>query len=245
MSKFGRLKAELGFWDAVQLYYGQMRRKNYRDIKMKGIQYPFTLRKNPFDYATFEEVFVKKTYTLPAGISPATIIDGGGNIGLTAMFLANRFPDAKIITVEPDTDNFNLLEKNCFPYKNITPVKAGIWSRRAQLQVIDEGHGNNAFTVREVSTASPGTISAISIDDIRKEQGWETIDLVKLDIEGSEKQVFGENYESWLPVTRTLFVELHDRMLEGCSKAVFSAISRYNFTCGIAGENLLFVNKSL
>lgn len=182
---------------------------------------------------------------LPAGTAPASIIDGGGNIGLTAVFFANNFPSAKIVTVEPDTDNFKLLEANCLPYENITPVKAGIWSHPAQLKVVDKGFGNNAFTVQEVDVNTAGSITALGIEDIRQKEKWDTIDVVKLDIEGSEKQVFEKNYESWLPKTRILFIELHDRMVPGSSKAVFAAVSKYDFTCVIAGENLLFVNKAL
>jgi FkbM family methyltransferase len=244
MSKFSRLKANLGFWEAAQLYV-QMRNKGYKDVRMKKIEHPFTLRKNPYDYVTFEEVLLKKSYELPAGVKPARIIDGGGNIGLTAVFFANRFPEAKIITVEPDKDNFELLSANCSSYKNITCMNAGIWNRPAHLTIIDQGHGNNAFTVEEVAVAVPGSVAAVSIESIRQSQQWDTIDVVKLDIEGSEKQVFEKEYESWLPRTKVLFIELHDRMVKGCSKAVFAAMSKYDFNCEIAGENLLFVNTAL
>ena len=244
MSKFSRLKEHLGFSEAARLYL-QMKRKKYRGIQMKGLKHPFTLRNNPYDYVTFEEVLLKQSYQLPEGFTPRTIIDGGGNIGLTAVFFANRFPAATIITVEPDAANFKLLEANCLAYENITPVNAGIWSHSAHLAVIDSGGGNNAFTVQEVPGPSPGTITALSIPEIMQRQQWKTVDVVKLDIEGSEKQVFSENYESWLPAAKAVYVELHDRMVEGCSKAVFAAMSKFNFSCGIVGENLLFVNKDV
>lgn len=245
MSKFTRIKDELGFWTAVQLYYTEMKRKKFRDIKMQGLKHPFSLRPNPYDYATFEEVLLRKTYDLKFPGTPQSIIDGGGNIGLTAIFFANRFPSATIVSIEPDTDNFKLLEANCIPYEKIFPVKAGVWSHSCHLKVVDTGQGNNAFTVEEVRASTPDTIEAWSIGDIMKKQQWSTIDIVKLDIEGSEKQVFQSNYESWLPKTKVLFVELHDRMVHGCSKALFTAISKYDFTCEIAGENLLLVNKAL
>lgn len=244
MSKFTRIKEQIGFWDAVQLYYTEMKRKKFTNIQMKGLKHPFTLRANPYDYVTFEEVLLRRSYELPESIVPSTIIDGGGNIGLTAVFFANRYPKASIVTVEPDTANFKLLEANCIPYQNIMPVRAGIWSHPCHLQIIDKGQGNNAFMVQEISQPAAGSIEAWSIDGIMKKQQWETVDVIKLDIEGSEKQVFEKNYENWLPKTKALFVELHDRMVEGSSKAVFAAISKYNFSCEIVGENLLFVNRS-
>ena len=72
---------------------------------------------------------------------------------------------------------------------------------------------------------------------------WDNCDIVKLDVEGSEKEIFSENYEGWLPKKKVLIVELHDRMKKGCRKAVFQAISRYDFSLQVAGENLVFTNN--
>ena len=55
--------------------------------------------------------------------------------------------------------------------------------------------------------------------------------------------VFEKNYENWLPRTRLLIVELHDRMQPGSSKAVFNAITKYDFICETKWENLIFYNR--
>lgn len=78
-----------------------------------------------------------------------------------------------------------------------------------------------------------------------REQGWATIDILKLDIEGSEKEVFESNYAYWLPRTRAIFLEMHDQMRKGASKAVFKAISEFNFSFSMNHENLIFINQDL
>ena len=124
--------------------------------------------------------------------------------------------------------------------------KGGDSSRKeVNLAIVDTGKGNNSFTVEELSHPTKGSISAISIAEIMAEKNWKTVDVLKLDIEGSEKNVFEKNYESWLPLVKVLIVELHDRMAPGCSEAVFSALAHYNFSKEIKGENHIFLNKEL
>ena len=78
-----------------------------------------------------------------------------------------------------------------------------------------------------------------------EEQGWDTLDVLKLDIEGSEKEVFEKNVEEWLPFTKMLIIEIHDNMRKGASKSVFTAISKYDFTFTMHHENLVFLNQHL
>lgn len=244
MSRFKRLKYYLGFTEAVKIYL-HLKLGSLKSLRLKGLKYPFVIRDNPSDYATFTEVLVKKDYRLPFAFEPKTIIDAGGNIGLTALFFANQFPDAGIVTIEPDKNNFDILKKNVSFYKNIIPLNKGIWTNASFVNVVDPGMGENSFTVEE--TASPGeqSIEAIGIYEIMQQQGWQGIDLLKIDIEGTEKKIFETNYESWLPYTKVFFVETHDRFRKGCSAAVFNAVCKYNFSCTVAGENLLFINEDL
>jgi hypothetical protein len=99
--------------------------------------------------------------------------------------------------------------------------------------------------VQETVPDHPNSISAISIATIMQEQEWEHIDLLKIDIEGSEKEVFESNYENWLPSTKSIVIELHDQMKKGCSRSVFAAISKYNFSFSFSDENLVFINEDL
>lgn len=239
-----RLRQSFGIADAIRAFIN-LRITKTGIIKVPFLKYPFRIRlNNHIDRATFHEVILRKEYFLELKFHPKTIIDGGANIGLTAVYFANEYPDAKIVSVEPDTDNYNLLKENAAPYPNITPVQSAIWSKKTWLKLVDTGRGANSFTVEEC-TEQPGAFYATSIIEIMKQQNWDVIDLLKLDIEGSEKEIFTNGYEEWLPKTRVVVVETHDRHLKGSSRAVFTAVSKYNFSCRVQGLNLVFYNDDL
>ena len=54
--------------------------------------------------------------------------------------------------------------------------------------------------------------------------GIEKIDVLKIDIEGSEKEVFELGAETWLPKVKTMVLELHDRVKKGCTAALVNAL---------------------
>jgi len=94
-----------------------------------------------------------------------------------------------------------------------------------------------------VDPNTPESIPAYSIESIVKEMNWATIDLLKLDIEGSEKEVFEKKYETWLPQTKMIIIEVHDHMRKGAAKSVFAAMNKYNFSFSMNHENLIFINQ--
>jgi FkbM family methyltransferase len=206
--------------------------------------YPFSMRDNPYDYATFEEVLLDESYNMATQFEPEFILDGGANIGLTSCYFASKYPKAKIVSVEPDNENFLLLKKNCGPYAAIHPVKAGIWKRNTYLKITNTGAGYNAFTVNETGKEDAGTIEGLQIDHLMYMYDMPRIDILKLDIEGSEKEIFMDEVGSWLPKTRVLVIELHDAMKRGCSRAVFNRINQYDFSFSIKGENVIFTNNA-
>lgn len=243
MSRFKKLKKHLGFLKAVSLYT-KIKDGNLSNLNIANLTYPFSIRNNPFDYATFEEVLLEETYNISISFTPAYIIDGGGNIGLTACYFATKYPGATIVSVEPDSDNFKILQQNCNQYANIQTMQCGIWKSNAHLKIEDAHTGNNAFTVTETEEVPGKTISAVTIWHLMQKFAMPHIDILKLDIEGSEKEVFDADVEDWLPKTKVLIIELHDKMKKGCSRAVFNAINKYDFSFDIKGENIIFTNNA-
>ena len=245
MSRLKNLRKYLPLSEALKIYL-KIRKKDYENWRSAILQHSIHLRKNNvFDFYTYEEVILKRSYDIPFGFSPKTIIDGGGNIGLTAAFWATKYPGATIVTLEPDGDNFSMLRRNTAPYKNIHAIRGGVWSKSGHLVVKDTGQGNNSFTVEEADAGTRGAVPAFSIADIMVKMNWPSIDVVKLDVEGSEKEIFSSNYESWMPKAKVIVVEIHDRMRKGCSNAVFQAFQQYDFSFAVAGENVVFTNNAV
>jgi hypothetical protein len=124
---------------------------NKNDILLKVVRndckYEFYLRDKTMDLGTYQQIFIDKEYNFIANLPPETIIDAGANIGLASIYFANKFPEAKIIAIEPETENFELLKKNVVKYPNIIPLCAALWDTIGQIDLLDTGLGNNAYMV--------------------------------------------------------------------------------------------------
>lgn len=219
-------------------------------IYMSGYSSAINIRYNSSDLLVFHQVFTFKEYGMDLGFVPKLIVDAGANIGLSAVFFSNKFPAATIIAVEPEESNFEMLLKNTKNYTNIFCQKKALANQsNISFDVIDKGYGNWGFVTEikkfDQSQKVVNVVTTITLDDILMKNNLECIDLLKIDIEGAEKNLFECNYESWLPKTKCLIIELHDVIIKGSSKSFFAAISKYDFSYYNRGENLLFINNNL
>lgn len=224
--------------------------KNTDKVSIPGIKYPVSLRPDTSDYDVFYQLFSKTEYDIPVNFEPKLIIDAGANIGLAAVYFKNKFPNATIISIEPESGNFEMLKKNTAPYENIYLEKAGLWNKETYITVEDKyGLGEHGMIVTENDHPVKDSLKAVTIDGLLKKYGFEgqRIDILKVDIETSEKYFFQSNYESWLPNTKMLIVELHDIIETGCAQSFFTAVNnaikRYSFH--MKGENVIVINETI
>jgi len=204
-----------------------------------NFKYPIYLRRNSTDFYIFTQIFYSEEYNFIFDETPNTIIDCGANIGLSTIYFKTKFPEAKIIAIEPDKTNFDLLIKNTENYSDITCINGAIWNSSINLELLDLNLGEWAYMTKEGDEAISNPIQGYTISEIMKLSNIETIDLLKIDIEGAEKEVFTKNYSNWLASVKNIIIELHDRLVENASKSFFKAIIDYNFSLSIKGENIL------
>ena len=217
-----------------------------------GIRHPIHLRPGTSDVLVFLQVFVYNDYKIKLDFEPTVIIDGGANIGLATVYFKNKFPKATIIAIEPDPENAAVLKANTAPYDDIHVKQASLWSKKTQTRMVDKynlgkwGLVTEEFTPPDEAGALSET-NSLTVDDIVHEFNLAHVDVLKLDIESAEKQLFMDNYREWLSKTRVVIIELHDWMIEGCSKPFFSAINTvfHDYSFSQVGENTIIVNKDL
>ena len=210
-----------GFGSYLCILDELLKRKLVRMIRLDGTN--IYIRTNTPDLIVAISTLFEKEYNYIHSINPKTIIDAGGNIGTSAIFFAKKYPNALIITVEPEESNFDLLLKNTSNFKNIVAIKAAIWGVNDKRTIQNRFTGNWGYTISDTHNKTESTgqkINCITIRSLIEEYNIDTIDILKMDIEGGEKNVL-ENSSDWIDSVDIMTVELHDRICMGCDRAFY------------------------
>lgn len=180
----------------LQFYYFFLTRKLLS--VSSDLKFPFTFNgqnismylRYPMDIAVLCEVFINKEYEWVGSTQPEIIIDLGAHFGDTSLYYHARFPNAKIIAVEPSPENYARLVNNTKNIKNIICVQAAVGGSNGtmDLHLVDSSLGHSLLN-RAGSTGSV-TVDVITFDNLCNKVGIEKADLVKFDIEGAEFDLF-------------------------------------------------------
>lgn len=208
------------------------------ELRPAGCRYKLSVRSHSSDYLVFHQVFVSRQYAALADLpSPQWIIDCGANVGYTSIYFLNRFPQARVIAVEPSPENFELCRNNLAPYgSRAQPLRAGVWSRSTGLVLLPGASGENrewAAQVREAYNGERPDIEAMDLPALLRLAGGAPIDLLKIDIEGGEWELFRTGTETWLPRVRNIVIEIHGPR---CREVFFQALQPYRFDLTEVGE---------
>ncbi|HXW71243.1 MAG TPA: FkbM family methyltransferase [Methylocella sp.] len=201
------------------------------------------LRRQGTDIAVYSQVFrlgEHDTRYLPKNAS--VIVDLGGNVGLASLFFATKYPDALIIALEPDPENFSFLVRNLSQLKDKAGCRqAAIWNEDCHLQLKrTDGLGNPPHDCGGQVSAT-GNGAAATMKRLIQELGLKRIDILKIDIEGAEKELFEAADLSWLDVVDMIFIEIHERFRPGSHAAVLRILDHGFSMVPNCGENNVFV----
>jgi FkbM family methyltransferase len=182
----------------------------------KYARYPLKCRPYTSDIDVFRQIFIDREYRCLDEVNePALILDCGANVGLSSAHFLSRFPNSHIVAIEPDPENFCMLERNLAPYKpRYTAIRSAVWSHPAGLVMSEEPFGDRrewARTVREIRDGEEPAMTAVDIGTLLKDSGYDRISILKMDLEGAESVVFSAHYDSWVDKVDNLVVELHSK----------------------------------
>jgi FkbM family methyltransferase len=221
--------------------YRKLKNPQSTFINIPGYDQKFYIRPNSKDKSIFNHIILEEDYDIELRYDPKVIIDCGSYTGFSSVFFAKKYPKAKIICLEPDASNFSFLKKNTAKYDNIFIYNKAIWHTKTSLRLenIDKDKCS-VFVSEKVSDDNKFNheIESVTINDLLVEHNVSDIDILKLDIEGAEKELFINNHE-WLKNVKTLVIELHDRKRAGCSKALFAALQKFDFISEVKSEYLI------
>jgi FkbM family methyltransferase len=207
-------------------------------VQVSGFPRPLLIRRGGTDALVFTDIYVWQEYGYEFGGQPEVIVDAGAYTGLSTAFFAHRFPDAKIIAIEPGRESFDLLVRNTAAFPNVQPLRAALWTESGTVSLSDPGDGAWGMRVTESTGIGHGRtgdsrsavdadpVRAVTVTDVMREFGLGTIDLLKVDIEGSEKELFAAPGD-WIEHVDAICMELHDRFKPGCTRTFFGAVEDF------------------
>ena len=228
----------VGFAQAVGFLVRRLRGEKAMALQIAGVPTPLWCRTSGSDRWALWQVFAKRHFEYALQDPPWLIVDGGANVGYASVYFANRYPEARIIAVEPDPENCSMFRKNCAAYPNVELIEGALWQAEAELVIENPGHHSWGFRVAEASTTPMDhSFRGVTVAGILARSPEQCIDLLKLDIEGSEEGLFSYGYEDWIGRIGNLMIETHG---PGSRAVVFAVMQENGFSATQSGEYTIF-----
>jgi FkbM family methyltransferase len=192
------------------------------------------LRLGTTDPYVFCQIFFEKEYESPILelINPSVVIDLGAYSGYSTYYFSKRFPDAAIIAIEANIDNYLVLERTFSTDSRIKVIHAAIHnSDGINLNILVSQDG--LWGSRAVSSDNRDSYDGrMSVQTISLASVLDKFDLLnnsnmflKIDIEGGELEVFDTSIPVW-KYFEVIAIETHERIRPGCT-LTFEAIATH------------------
>lgn len=202
-------------------------------------------RNGSSDAAVYRQIFVHHEYGFSQGNEEvATIVDLGANVGYASVFMLSRFPRARVVALEPDPENFELLQRNLAPYRHRCDLLlAAAWSHPTRLRLRSEPYRGGGHWARQVEQGDDGSVEAFDIGTLLDKLSIERVAILKMDIEGAEVAVFAGDL-GWLDRVDSMLIELHDDSSFGpASGTIIPLLENAGFVHRQRGELTVFERK--
>lgn len=217
-------------------------------------------RHNQSDLYILRENFVYNIYDFEykkVVSEVTTIVDLGANIGLSSLYFQGCFPDARIVCVDPVKENVELIHKNA-KNNNFSWIieRVAVQAKPGKVKLYPNEWWSSSTVTENVANARQSKkgrfehtlqrpveeVEAVPVDKILDRNKVDTVDILKMDIEGAEEQSL-LNSEKWLHRVKILNVEIHDKYVN--RKEIMNILSKAGFEKIPArkGPTDIFVNK--
>jgi FkbM family methyltransferase len=196
-----------------------MNYKANKIINEEKLLYGFTLRtrKHYHDDSIIRQILGGngENYKIPE--KPKVVIDIGANIGCVSLLSAAR--GAYVYAFEPEQSNFETL---CFNvtvnklYDNIKCIQKGVGiPGETKLYIHDNNSGATSSYLEQkgLSESNYQLVNFISIHDVFKKYNIDYCDFLKMDCEGSEKDIINDLDDELVSKINQISLEFHDKTL--------------------------------
>ncbi len=206
---------------------------------------------NHSDIMVYNQIFIYEEYKIVFEILDQfkldlyKIIDAGANVGYTSIYFAGKFPKTRIIAIEPCPQNIKLINKN-IKINNLQEIisfqSAALSSDSSKFFLNSNNFRDHLDWSNTTVEDTNGEIRSITINEIVSNENWGHIDLLKIDIEGYEREIFNSKCDlNFLKITKVIAIEIHDEIASRIEIELI--LKQNNFLLINSGELTIGINK--
>jgi len=230
------------FWDRINNNFFNIKTRNHSDwTTIREIFYS-----EDYDLTRFQRSDeIKKLYNslISENLTPL-IIDCGSHIGLATNYFSKIYPKSKIISIEPDLNNFELSKLNNANNQNCEFLNCAIGSDVCRGIISNPNSDSNALKIEK---SNNGNINIISINSIIEKKKYNEFPfIIKIDVEGFEHEIFSQN-TNWITTFPIIIIEPHDWLFpkQNTFKNFLYKISKYDRDFICFGDNIFSISNNL
>jgi FkbM family methyltransferase len=210
-----------------------------------------------YDYITIKEIFLSECYSFKglkkedeinrfyqsilSESKKPLILDLGENIGASSAYFFFTYPETKIVSLEPDIENYETLKKNV--PSSIVHFNKAIACEQKNLKL-----NNSTIDPRAIAIQYElkGEVECVPVNKIINDLGDNFVPfIIKIDIEGGEKDLFKKNTD-WIDKFKIIIIEPHDWLYEGelTMKNFLNEIANLDRDFILLNENIVSIKNN-
>jgi len=170
-----------------------------------------------FDYQSFaflfDDTFLKQQYYFHSSRPDPLIIDCGSNIGMVVLYFKKIYPESRVIAFEPFEEAFDKLTRNVVSNQlsSVSLHRKAVHDEEGTVLLFRGENDPGSLRTSTLGERIWGQKRSVPVEAVLlSDYIVETVDLLKLDIEGAESRVLEELVKHGkLPLIRELIVEYH------------------------------------
>lgn len=201
---FYRLLTDAKFRKFIYLVLVYGGRKRFRNTNISFYNNNFFVTDCQSFLWQFKEIFVEEYYRFNSDTESPVIFDCGANIGTSCIYFKKIFPKAKVTAFEANPEIVKILENNLKNngFNDITIINKAVWINYDGLEIGLE----NADASSIYKDKNRRSVDSVRLKDYLEKE--ESVDMLKIDIEGAEAEVLSDCRYN-LSIVKNLFIEFH------------------------------------